>query len=422
MDIQTPRGTKDILPQEIGAWQSLETTLRRQSQLFGFAEIRTPIFEHTELFSRGIGEQTDVVGKEMYSFVDKGQTALTLRPEMTAGITRSVIEHTMLEQQGTVRVWSMGAAFRQDRPQKGRYRQFHQFDAEIFGSAYPESDAEIIAFAYSIVQAIGLTAFEVQINSLGNTASRIAYREALVAHLAQYVDVLSHDSKTRFEKNPLRVLDSKDRSDAEAIRTAPLLTDYLDTESADYFARVQAILTVLQIPFSVNPRLVRGLDYYSHTAFELVTTRLGTQNAIGGGGRYDSLFAQLTGAERPAVGFAFGMERLLLLLEEEGKVLQSTQATDLYIITLDDESRLLGTTLAHSARMAGIATMSDMQRRSFKAQMRDANKCNARCTMIIGENERLNRTVILKDMASGEQSTVALEQCVEELTHRLRTA
>jgi histidyl-tRNA synthetase len=406
MDIQTPRGTKDILPTEIGAWQALELLLRKQAQYFGFTEIRTPVFEHTDLFARGIGEQTDVVGKEMYSFLDKGETSLTLRPEMTAGITRSVIEHTMLEQQGTVRLWAVGPAFRQDRPQKGRYRQFHQFDAEIFGSPYPESDADIIAFAYSILRAIGLTAFEVQINSLGNTASREAYRVALVEHLMQYRDVLSHDSMTRLEKNPLRVLDSKDPSDAEAIRTAPLLTHYLDDESSVYFTRVQAILSALQIPYSINPRLVRGLDYYSHTAFEFVTTRLGTQNAIGGGGRYDGLFAQLTGTARPAVGFAFGIERLLLLLEEEQKSLVTTTATDVYIIALDDESRLLGAEIAYELRHHAISVVTDLQRRSFKAQMRDANKLQAHWAIIIGEQERTSGEFILKDMTQGEQRTI----------------
>ena len=414
--IQAIRGTKDILPTDIQAWHTLETTFRRVAASFGFQEIRTPLFEATELFSRGIGETTDIVGKEMYTFLDQGQTSLTLRPEATASIVRAVIEHTLVEKNPLVRLWYMGAMFRQERPQKGRLRQFHQFDAEILGSDKPEADAEAIALAHTILRDIGLTAFELQINSLGNTESRVRYREALQAHFAPFVETLSEDSKSRLERNPLRVLDSKHPEDAAAVKSAPLLIDFLDDSSRAYFERVQSLLTALNIPFTVNPRLVRGLDYYCHTAFEFVTTRLGSQNAIGGGGRYDGLFEQLGGKKTPGIGFAFGIERLLLLLEEEGKLPTSEAVCDVYVIALDDESYALGMNLAQNIRQMGFVATSDALRRSFKAQMRDADRMNARFTAIIGEQERLNNKVILKRMATGEQVEIGLGDTSQFLT------
>ncbi|MBD1209410.1 MAG: histidine--tRNA ligase [Ignavibacteria bacterium] len=407
--IQAVRGTKDILPTDIGAWQALEATFRRIAGQFGFQELRTPVFEHTELFSRGIGETTDIVGKEMYTFLDQGQTSLTLRPEATASIVRAVIENTLVEKNPLLRLWYMGAMFRQERPQKGRLRQFHQFDAEILGSAQPEADAESLLLAYTILRAIGLTAFELRLNSLGNTESRLRYREALQAYFRPHISGMSADSQHRLEKNPLRILDSKHPEDADAVKGAPLLTEYLDDASQRYFESVQKILVALEIPYIADARLVRGLDYYCHTTFEFVTTRLGSQNAIGGGGRYDGLFEQFGGKPTPGIGFAFGIERLLLLLEEEQKTPTSDTQCDLYVIALDDESSPLGMKLAQALRLRGLTVITDALRRSFKAQMRDADRTKARFVAIIGEKERLSQSAIIKNMATGEQHEMALE-------------
>lgn len=413
--IQAVRGTKDTLPSDIHAWHTLEATFRRVANSFGFQEIRTPLFESTELFSRGIGETTDIVGKEMYTFLDQGQNSLTLRPEATASIVRAVIENTLIEKNPLLRLWYMGPMFRQERPQKGRLRQFHQFDAEILGSDKPEADAEAISLAAAILHEIGLTEFELQINSLGNTESRIRYREALQAHFTPFTATMSEDSKHRLERNPLRILDSKHPEDAEAVKGAPLLIDFLDESSRVYFERVQILLESLGITFAINPRLVRGLDYYCHTAFEFVTTRLGSQNAIGGGGRYDGLFEQLGGKKTPGIGFAFGIERLLLLLEEEGKMPQNETSCDVYVIALDDDSSALGIKLAQTVRKHGFIAQSDVLRRSFKAQMRDADRTKARFVAIIGEQERLSNKAILKTMATGEQMEIGLGETAQFL-------
>lgn len=409
--LQAVRGTKDILPDDSPRWQHVEAKLRRVAAQFGFEEIRPPMFESTELFARGIGEATDVVSKEMYTFLDMGKDSLTLRPEATAGIIRAAIEHTLVEKNPVVRLWCMGPMFRQERPQKGRYRQFHQFDAELLGSAQPEADAEIIALAFQALQQLGLTEFEVQINSLGNAVSRSAYRDALVQHFRPVAERLSEDSRNRLERNPLRILDSKHPEDADFMRSAPSLLEVLDDESRTYFSSVQHLLTTLAIPFSINPRLVRGLDYYSHTAFEFVTTKLGSQNAIGGGGRYDALFAELGGKPTPGIGFAFGMERLLLLLEEEGKLPERramSAMADVYVVALDAESRAVGLKLAQELRSAGKMVLTDVLARSFKAQMRDADRTGARFVAIIGETERQKNICLLKTMATGEQQECGL--------------
>jgi histidyl-tRNA synthetase len=409
MKLQSVRGTKDILPEESPRWQHCEALFRRVAALYGFQEIRIPVFEVTELFARGMGETTDVVSKEMYTFLDMGKDSLTLRPEATAGIVRAAIEHTLIEKNPVARLWYCGAMFRQERPQKGRYRQFHQFDAELLGAATPEADAEILAFAYQIVRELGIASFEVRLNSLGNTPSRLRYKDLLLEHFRPVRHQLSQDSQNRLERNPMRILDSKHPEDAEFVRSAPLLTDALDDESRAYFDNVQTLLSALGIPFTIDPRLVRGLDYYCHTAFELVTTRLGSQNALGGGGRYDGLFEQLGGKPTPGVGFALGIERLLLLMEEEGKLPQTTTATDVYIVALDAASRERGTQLAFQLRGCGVRVMTDVLARSFKAQMRDADRTGAALVVIIGEHERERNVCIVKTMANGEQQEYPLD-------------
>lgn len=415
MALQTPKGTKDILPDQIGMWQALEEVCRTVSTQYGYQEIRTPIFENTELFVRGVGEATDIVGKEMYTFVDKGENSLTLRPELTACVARSVVQHNLMEKGATLRLWYAGPMFRRERPQKGRYRQFHQYGAELLGSPYPESDVEVIALAYDLLRGLGLETFTLSINTLGNAASRANYREALLAYLRPLAEQLSEDSRNRLEKNPLRILDSKAPQDKEIAVGAPVFEAFLDEESQAYFAVVQEQLTALGIPFVINPKLVRGLDYYSHTVFEFTTDRLGAQDAIGGGGRYDGLFEQIGGKPTPGVGFATGIERLLLLLEEEGKTLAETKPADAYLIALDDESRLLATRLAHQARKKGCRIAADVQRRSFKAQMKDADKLGVRLVVIIGENERATGQLVVKTMATGEQQQVAIGDVVDHI-------
>lgn len=415
MALQTPKGTKDILPDQTALWQALEEVCRNVSNRYGYREIRTPIFENTELFVRGVGEATDIVGKEMYTFVDKGENSLTLRPELTACIARSVVQHNLMEKGATLRLWYHGPMFRRERPQKGRYRQFHQYGAELLGSPYPESDVEVILLAYDIFRGLGLEAFQLNINTLGNAASRMQYRDALLAYLRPLAEQLSEDSRSRLEKNPLRILDSKVPQDKEIAAGAPVFANFLDDESKAYFAIVQEQLNALGVPFIVNPQLVRGLDYYSHTVFEFTTNRLGAQDAIGGGGRYDGLFEQIGGKATAGVGFATGIERLLLLLEEEGKTLAAERGADAYIVALDDESRLLATRIAHEARQKGCCIATDVQRRSFKAQMKDADKLDARLVVIIGENERATGQLLVKTMATGEQNPVAVGDVVAHI-------
>lgn len=412
MALQTPKGTKDILPDQTALWQALEDICRTVSSRYGYREIRTPIFENTELFIRGVGEATDIVGKEMYTFVDKGENSLTLRPELTACIARSVVQHSLMEKGATLRLWYYGPMFRRERPQKGRYRQFHQYGAELLGSPYPESDVEVILLAYDLFRGLGLEEFQLHINTLGNAASRASYRDALLAYLRPLAEQLSEDSRSRLEKNPLRILDSKAPQDKEIAAAAPVFANFLDDESKAYFATVQEQLVALGVPFVINPQLVRGLDYYSHTVFEFTTNRLGAQDAIGGGGRYDGLFEQIGGKATSGVGFATGVERLLLLLEEEGKTLAAEHIADAYIVALDDESRLLATRIAHEARQQGCRIATDVQRRSFKAQMKDADKLGTRLVVIIGENERTTGQLLVKTMATGEQLSVAVADIV----------
>lgn len=410
MILQTPKGTKDILPDQTALWQMLEDTCRTVSKRYGYNEIRTPVFEYTDLFARGIGEATDIVGKEMYTFVDKGEKSLTLRPELTASIARAVLQHSLMEQGATLRLWYYGPLFRRERPQKGRYRQFHQYGAELLGSAYPESDVEVIQLAWDLLRGLGLSRFELKLNTLGNEASRLAYRTALLGYLQPRSAELSEESRNRLEKNPLRILDSKDPQDRQVVADAPVYGEYLDQESRDYFAKVKELLDAVAIPFTVSEHLVRGLDYYSHTVFEFTTGLLGAQDALGGGGRYDGLFEQIGGRRIPGVGFASGIERLLLLMEAEEKIPAAGAQTDVYAIALDDESRTLGVRIARQLRERGRSVVTDLQRRSFKAQMKEANKLGAATVVIIGENERAAGKVIIRDMTTGEQSDCPIDE------------
>lgn len=406
--IQSVRGTKDILPDSIAKWHFVESVFREVSAIYSFKELRTPIFERTEVFSRSIGEQTDIVNKEMYTFIDKGGDSITLRPEMTAALVRSFIQNNLASANSVQRLWYLGPFFRYERPQKGRLRQFHQYGAECLGSPFPESDVEIIMLADSIFKALGITHYKLLLNSLGNSFSRERYKTALIHFLEKIKNELSNDSKIRVESNPLRVLDSKDDKDIQLLENAPVLTDYLDDESKDHFGQVQKLLNENKIPFEISSKLVRGLDYYSHTVFEFRNDNLGSQDAFGGGGRYDGLVEQLGGKPYPAIGFALGVERIIIILESLGKFSESVDNTDVYIIPVGTDAIPVASAVAHTLRQMNLITVTDLNRRSVKAQMREANKLNSRFSIIIGESEIQSGKLLIKRMADGEQFEVSI--------------
>jgi histidyl-tRNA synthetase len=405
--IQTVRGMRDLFGPELAAWQLAEEVFRTVSTEFGYEEFRTPMLEHTELFKRGVGQDTDIVGKEMYSFEDRSGDNLTMRPEMTAPIVRAAIEHSLLRHSPVTRIWYAGPLFRHERPQKGRYRQFHQYGAECLGSPNPESDTEIILLANEILQRIGVQRYTLEINTLGSPEARTAYRAKLVDYLKSHAASLSADSLRRMETNPLRVLDSKDPGDRPIVDAAPRLVDHLDEASVAHFAGVRAILDAAGILYIVNPVMVRGLDYYSHTVFEFTTDALGSQNALCGGGRYDPLFALIGGTDAPAVGFSIGIDRVMLLLETERTEASKGPSPDVYLCAIGDAARLPVQLIALRLRRRGFSAVTDLLRRSVKGQMKDADRLRARWTATIGDDELANSTVVLKNMSTGEQQAMA---------------
>ena len=402
--IQAIRGTRDILPSEIGYWQQVEAIASQILNRALYQEIRTPIFEDTALFKRGIGEATDVVGKEMYSFEDRGDRSLTLRPEGTAGVVRSFIEHNLFATGGVQRLWYKGPMFRYERPQAGRQRQFHQIGVEILGSADPRADVEAIALATDILKALGLKNLNLDLNSVGNGEDRQNYREALINYLTPHKAELDPDSQERLTRNPLRILDSKDKRTKEITLNAPSILDYLGEQSRRHFEVVQQLLTDLEIPYHLNPRLVRGLDYYTHTAFEIQSEDLGAQATVCGGGRYDGLTSQLGGPETPAVGWAIGMERLILLLQQLQPAPQATP--DFYLISKGEKAEAQSLILAQKLRQAGFSVELDLSGSAFGKQFKRADRSNAIACLVLGESEAETQTVKLKWMASKEESTL----------------
>jgi len=404
--IKVVRGMRDLFGTELATWHRVERVIRQMADAYGYREFRTPIVEHTELFKRGVGEGSDIVGKEMYTFGDRGGDSLTLRPEMTAPIVRAAIEHNLVRHQPTSRLWYYGPLFRYERPQKGRYRQFHQFGAELLGSSQPEADVEIILLAWETLRTLGITSVALELNTLGTAASRQAYREALVGYLEARKEQLSEDSQRRLHLNPLRILDSKDPADKAITEGAPLLRDHLDAASLEHFATVRLLLDASGVPYTVNDRLVRGLDYYSHTVFEITTTDLGSQNAVCGGGRYDPLFAMLGGQETPAVGFSIGVERLVLLLEQLEGGFPPEPPAEIFVVALSDDARLPAQLLAVRLRRAGFSVLSDLQRRSGKAQLKEAAKEGVRWALLLGTDELAAETVVVRAMHDGSQTNV----------------
>ncbi len=414
--VQAIRGMNDILPTDSFIWQHVENILRTTLQSYHFQEIRLPILEKTELFKRAIGEVTDIVEKEMYTFLDRNNDSLTLRPEGTAGCVRAGIEHGLFHNQ-IQRLWYYGPYFRYERPQKGRYRQFYQAGAEIIGLEGPDVDAELIATAARILERLGLRQYvTLELNSLGSIESRAQYREELVKYFTQHSAQLDEDSQRRLTTNPLRILDSKNPAMQELIANAPKLTEHLDPISADHFAKLQKYLTQLGIPFVVNPRLVRGLDYYTKTVFEWVTTELGSQGAVCSGGRYDGLIEQLGAKQTPALGFAFGIERIILLIQQTQ---QLTPATP-HIYFICDNEEHFGTALQISEKLRdaipGIRILQNCGGGSFKNQFKKADKCGARFALILGEDEANTGKVSVKALREEiPQVTLSVDELAKHL-------
>jgi histidyl-tRNA synthetase len=414
--INAPRGTQDILPADAWKWQAVERIAREVAERYHFAEIRTPVFEHTELFHRGVGETTDIVHKETFTFTDRGGESMTLRPEGTAGVVRAAIENNLVAQEGSrAKVYYIGPNFRYERPQKGRLRIHHQFGVEAFGIAEPEQDVECIMLQMDFYRACGVRDLELQVNSLGDRESKQRYRDALVQFLRPAAAKLSEDSQRRLDTNPLRILDSKDPRDQEASKGAPPAVDSLSDKSRAHFERVQELLKKGSVPFSINPNLVRGFDYYTETLWEVTASGLGAQNAIGGGGRYDNLVEMLGGRPTPGVGFGAGIERLLIALEAQGVALPRSGKPLLWLISMGDAAREANWQLLREVRAAGYMADMEFSSRSPKAQFKIADREKAAYCLIIGDNELKDGTVVLKNLASGEQTTVPRNEVLSTL-------
>ena len=414
--IQAPRGTLDILPTDSWKWQVVEGIARDVAALYHFDEIRTPVFEHTELFHRGVGETSDIVHKETYTFKDRGDRSITLRPEGTAGVVRAMIEHGVLAQEGArAKVFYIGPNFRYERPASGRLRQHHQFGAEAFGSPEPEQDVECILLQMEFYRRCGVKDLALQVNSLGDAESKQRYRDLLVSFLTPKAGQLSEDSQRRLTENPLRILDSKDPRDQEAIQGAPPAADALSDKSRRHFDRVQELLKTSNVPFQVNPNLVRGFDYYTETLWEVTASGLGAQNAIGGGGRYDNLVEHLGGRPTPGVGFGSGLERLLIALDAQGVKLPDARRPLVWLVYHGDAARAAQWKLLQELRAAGVAADMDHSGRSVKAQFKLSDREGARWVITVGETELAANTVVLKDLSTGEQTTLPRDRVVERL-------
>ena len=407
------KGTHDILPEDSYKWRHLESIVHQVCAQFGYQEIRTPIFEQNKLFSRSVGEESDIVTKEMYSWEDKENSFLTLRPELTAPVARAYNQHNLGNLSPIHRFYYIGPLFRRERPQKGRQRQFHQFGIEAFGSNFAEQDAEIIALAWHLLAHFRLTnKIDLQVNSIGTSECRAGYRDALKQFLKPHFDELSEISKRRFNTNPLRILDSKNKKEQTILKNGPRISDYYTKDDKEHFNEVKTYLKAMNIPFTINSGLVRGLDYYTKTVFEITSNELGSQDALLGGGRYDSLVETLGGKPTPGIGFAAGIERILLLINEEN-FKEHKPVPDIYLICLEKKGIPVSINIAKILRLKGLNIVSDPLRRSMKAQMRDANKLRARYVLILGESELKDNTIIFKNLESGKQESIKQEKIVK---------
>lgn len=420
--IKMPRGTQGILPQDSAKWRYIENRLHTLMELYNYKEIRTPIFESTELFARGVGDSTDVVQKEMYTFKDKGDRSLTLRPEGTAAVVRSYIEHKMQgEPNQPIKLYYNGPMFRYERKQKGRYRQFNQFGVEAIGAENPSIDAEILAMVMHIYESFGLKHLKLVINSIGDSESRKEYNEALVKHFEPVIDTFCSDCQSRLHTNPMRILDCKIDRDKEAVKNAPRITDYLNNDSKSYYEQVKLHLDNLNISYVEDPNLVRGLDYYTHTAFELMIDNPEYDGAITtlcGGGRYNGLLQLLDGPDETGIGFALSIERLLMALDEEGISLDVSEDFDLFVVTMGEDADRYAVKLINDLRRNGIKVDKDYLNRKIKGQMKQADRLNAKYTVVIGDQELENNEIGVKNMISGESENVQLDELVNYFKSR----
>lgn len=412
---KAPRGTNDVLPEESSKWRFIENKLIGTAELFGFKEIRVPVFEHTEVFVKNVGDTTDVVQKEMYTFTDKGDRSITLRPEFTAGVIRSVVEHSLTSAALPVKVCYHGGCYRYEKPQAGRLREFHQFGAECVGAATPAADAEIIALASQLLTDIGINKISLEINSIGCPVCRANYHKALKEYFETRKGDLCATCVDRLDRNPMRILDCKSPVCSDIAKGAPTVIDYLCDECKEHFDGVKAHLDVMGIPYKVNPQIVRGLDYYTRTVFEFISGDIGAQATVCGGGRYDGLLEQMGGQPQPALGFAMGIERLLMVLESQGTTLPEPQTCDIYIAPMGDAALMKASVIASSLRREGFMVVTDIVGRGLKAQMRYANKIGAQFTVVIGDSELESGKVVLKCMQTGEGREIDLENLEDEL-------
>ncbi len=412
--ITGPRGTQDVSPYDSYKWLLLEKKLRDIVDQYGFKEIRTPTFEHTELFLRGVGDTTDIVNKEMYTFEDKGNRSITLRPEGTASTVRSVLEKGILNEGLPLKAYYILSCFRYEKPQAGRLREFHQLGIELFGAQDYTADAEVIATGAKVLHDLGLTAVKLNINSIGCPNCRPKYHEKLKEYFAQHIDGMCEDCKARFEKNPLRLLDCKEEKCSAIAKNAPVVIEHLCDECHDHFEGLKKTLDAMGVDYTINTKIVRGLDYYTKTVFEFVYDGIGSQGTVCGGGRYDGLFEELGGNHVPAVGFGMGIERLLLTLEAEGKSLGEDTVPDIFFAGIGEDAKIYAFTMAEKARYEGLRAQSDLMSRSLKAQMKYADKVGAKYTVVLGDDEIANKTAVAKNMATKEQITLDLTKSIRE--------
>ncbi len=404
------KGTEDVLPKQSYRWQFVENIMREESRAYGFKEIRTPVFEHTELFARGVGQTTDVVQKEMYTFDTKGGESVTLRPEGTAGAARAVLEHSLENEGLPIKASYFVSCYRYEKPQAGRLREFHQFGIEEYGTQSPVADAEIICLAQSVLDRLGLDQIHLELNSIGCPECRAKYNQALRDYFSQYKDKLCTTCLTRLEKNPMRLLDCKSPEDRAIAKDAPVITDYLCEDCENHFTEVKKYLDAAGVAYNINPKIVRGLDYYTKTVFEFVTDCIGAQGTVCGGGRYDGLMEELGGKHTPSLGFAMGLERLLMVMDAQGIEIPNNDSCALYIATMGDNAKVKAFELLKSVREAGLTAETDVVGRGLRAQMKYADKIGAKYSMVLGDNEIAENKAKVKNMDSGEQTEMALDE------------
>ncbi|WP_269477370.1 histidine--tRNA ligase [Hominibacterium faecale] len=412
----TPKGTKDVLPSQVYKWHYVEQAFADICAKYGFKEIRTPVFEHTELFSRGVGDTTDIVQKEMYTFQDYGKRSITLKPEGTSPVVRAFIEHKSYADVQPSKYYYNTPCFRYEKPQSGRLRAFHQFGIEVFGTNNMLADAEVICLAHDFLAGLGIENVQLRINSVGCPGCREAHRKALRDFLRPKYDELCDTCKDRFERNPLRILDCKSEVCQKLVQGAPMMIDFLCEECKDAFDQVQQNLTSMGIEFVVDPGIVRGLDYYTKTAFEFVTDSIGAQGTVCGGGRYDHLIEEVGGPPIPGVGFGLGIERLLLTMEANGVEIPQPEGVDVFIAVMGDAAKAFGLRLLRQLRQAGVRAEMDTMARNIKGQFKYANRLHAKKTVVIGDNELAEKKVAIKDMETSQQAEVAMDDIIKELT------